>query len=260
MTLGGLAAAVGLVIDDAIVVVENIVIHRDSGQGRLQAIHSALQEITIPLIGSTVTPIVVFLPLISITGVTGTFFRALAVTMGVSLLTSLVLALTWTPTLSQYFIHAGKATEPAPWQKNSPKKNRSERLLAAEEASLGGFFRKIVDFHERWLRRALAKPLWLAALSLVLVVVAYVCYRYSGSDLMPEMDEGGFTLDYWTPAGSFAGGNQPHGDCHGADSECHSRSREQLAAHRPGTGAGGGHGSQPRRHPGEAEERSQPRD
>ena len=64
MTLGGLAAAVGLVIDDAIVVVENIVLHRDAGQGRLQAIHSALQEITVPLIGSTVTPVVVFLPLI----------------------------------------------------------------------------------------------------------------------------------------------------------------------------------------------------
>ena len=89
MTLGGLAAAVGLVIDDAIVVVENIVLHRDAGQGRLQAIHSALQEITVPLVGSTITPIVVFLPLISITGVTGTFFRALAVTMAVSLLTSL---------------------------------------------------------------------------------------------------------------------------------------------------------------------------
>src|SRR5581483_6641886 len=100
MTLGGLAAAVGLVIDDAIVVVENIVLHRDVGQTRLQAIHSALQEITVPLIGSTVTPVVVFLPLISITGVTGTFFRALAVTMAVSLFTSLALALTWTPNLS----------------------------------------------------------------------------------------------------------------------------------------------------------------
>ena len=88
MTLGGLAAAVGLVIDDAIVVVENIVLHRDAGQSRLQAIHSALSEITKPLIGSTVTPVVVFLPLISITGVTGTFFRALAVTMAVSLFTS----------------------------------------------------------------------------------------------------------------------------------------------------------------------------
>ena len=61
-----------------------------------------------PLIGSTITPIVVFLPLITITGVTGTFFRALAITVGVALLTSLVLALTWTPTLSHYFIRRGK--------------------------------------------------------------------------------------------------------------------------------------------------------
>ena len=57
-----------------------------------------------PLIGSTITPIVVFLPLISITGVTGAFFRALAITVGMALLTSLALALTWTPTLSHYFI------------------------------------------------------------------------------------------------------------------------------------------------------------
>ena len=205
MTLGGLAAAVGLVIDDAIVVVENIVIHRDSGQDRLQAIHSALQEITIPLIGSTVTPIVVFLPLISITGVTGTFFRALAVTMGVSLLASLVLALTWTPNLSIYFIRKRRGIEAGAVEElpeEVPEEESIQRLLAAEEASLGGFFRKVVGFHERWLRRALAKPLWLAALSVALVVVSYVCYRYSGSDLMPEMDEGGFTLDYWTPAGT----------------------------------------------------------
>src|SRR5215510_7025050 len=74
MTLGVLAAAVGLVIDDKIVVVENIVLHRDKGEGPLQATASALKELTGPLIGSTLTPIVVFLPLISITGVTGTFF------------------------------------------------------------------------------------------------------------------------------------------------------------------------------------------
>src|SRR5579872_4587510 len=104
MTLGGLAAAVGLVIDDAIVVVENIVMHRDSGQSRAEAIRNAIREIRVPLVGSTVTPIVVFLPLISITGVNGVFFRALAVTVGASLLTSLALALTWTPTLSHYFI------------------------------------------------------------------------------------------------------------------------------------------------------------
>ena len=104
MTLGGLAAAVGLVIDDAIVVVENIVLHRDSGQSRGEAIRSALREIRVPLVGSTITPIVVFLPLITITGVTGTFFRALAITVGTALLTSLALALTWTPTLGHYLL------------------------------------------------------------------------------------------------------------------------------------------------------------
>ena len=198
MTLGGLAAAVGLVIDDAIVVVENIVLHRDAGQGRLQAIRNALSEITVPLVGSTITPIVVFLPLISIAGVTGTFFRALAITMGVSLLASLALALTWTPSLSQYFIkrhESEKAAQPS-------EADDVSRLLAAEEASLSGFFHRVVDFHERWLRRALAKPIWLAGGAAGLVVIGAVCYNFCGSDLLPAMDEGGFTLDYWTPSGS----------------------------------------------------------
>src|SRR5208283_1831171 len=77
---------------------------RDSGQSRAEAIRRALREIRVPLVGSTITPIVVFLPLISITGVNGTFFRALAVTVGAALLTSLALALTWTPTLSHYLL------------------------------------------------------------------------------------------------------------------------------------------------------------
>ncbi len=205
MTLGGLAAAVGLVIDDAIVVVENIVLHRDSGQGRLQAIHSALHEITVPLIGSTVTPIVVLLPLVVVEGVYGTFFRALALTMGVALFTSLALALTWTPNLSQYFI---KGHVPSSEAKNDLSHNdlsdeeSLEQLLAAEDRSLGTVFRRIVDFHQHWLQRALAKPWWLAGLSAVLIASSYLCYRVSGTDLMPEMDEGGFTLDYWTPAGA----------------------------------------------------------
>ena len=205
MTLGGLAAAVGLVIDDAIVVVENIVLHRDAGQDRLQAIHSALHEITVPLVGSTVTPIVVFLPLISITGVTGTFFRALAVTMGVSLLTSLALALTWTPNLSLHFLreHRDASTDRDEGQAHfEPEQEKLTRLLAVEDASLGGFFLRVVNFHQRWLRRAVEKPRMLVILSAVLVVASYVCYRFSGSDLLPAMDEGGFILDYIMPAGS----------------------------------------------------------
>ncbi len=201
MTLGGLAAAVGLVIDDAIVVVENIVLHRDAGQGRAQAIHSALKEITVPLIGSTITPIVVFLPLMTIAGVTGTFFRALAVTVSVSLLTSLALALSWTPNLSQYFIHSreGESNNSAAAEDENIS---AERLLEAEESSLKGYFGELVKRYERWLRFALERPRWLVLGSVVLVVLAGVSYFFLGSDLLPQMDEGAFVIDYIMPAGS----------------------------------------------------------
>jgi len=114
MTLGGLAAAIGLVIDDAIVVVENIVVHRDAGQTRIEAVRKALHEITIPLLGSTITPVVVFLPLIAVTGVTGSFFRALAVTMTAALLTSLLLALTFTPSLALTLLRPAKPAADKP--------------------------------------------------------------------------------------------------------------------------------------------------
>ena len=193
MTLGGLAAAVGLVIDDAIVVVENVVLHREAGQSRPEAIASALREITVPLIGSTVTPVVVFLPLIVITGVTGTFFRALAITVAVSLFTSLGLALTWTPTLSLFFIAE---------KKGEHKEITSDQLLAAEEASLAGRFGRVIQYYERNLERALRNPGWLVVGCILLVIASFVCYRFIGSDLLPEMDEGGFVLDYIMPAGS----------------------------------------------------------
>ncbi|HLG99007.1 MAG TPA: efflux RND transporter permease subunit [Bryobacteraceae bacterium] len=182
MTLGGLAAAVGLVIDDAIVVVENIVMHRDSGQTRAEAIRSAIREIRIPLIGSTITPIVVFLPLISITGVTGVFFRALAITVGMALLTSLALALTWTPTLSHYFLRNRRpGTEPARHETVPPWLMRT---------------------YERTLRFTLEHPIVLALFTIVLIGISYVCYTNTGSDLLPAMDEGGFIVDYVMPPGA----------------------------------------------------------
>jgi CzcA family heavy metal efflux pump len=187
MTLGGLAAAVGLVIDDAIVVVENIVLHRDSGQSRGDAIRSALSEIRVPLVGSTITPIVVFLPLVSITGVTGTFFRALAITVGSSLLTSLMLALTWTPALSHYLL------------RRKPKKGSQETVHGHATTGLMG---RLTRFYVRVLGVALARPLVLALGCVALVAVSYLSYRSLGSELLPEMDEGGFVLDYLMPAGS----------------------------------------------------------
>ncbi len=201
MTLGGLAAAVGLVIDDAIVVVENIVLHRDAGEGKIQAVQSALSEITVPLVGSTLTPIVVFLPLISMTGVNGTFFRALAVTMCAALLTSLVLALTWTPTLSLFLLRREK-TEGAGTAANEDMDQEIRKLMAAEESSMKGFFGRIIEFYERWLRRALEHPRALLGGAVLLIVVSFGCFYLLGSDLLPEMDEGGFILDYLTPPGS----------------------------------------------------------
>jgi CzcA family heavy metal efflux pump len=193
MTLGGLAAAVGLVIDDAIVVVENIVLHREQGESRIDSVRKALGEITRPLVGSTITPIVVFLPLISVTGVTGTFFRALALTMTVALLISLALALTWTPALSLAFLRGG---------------NHGRRIASMDAA--GGvetqrrrdLMAPVLRFHERVLRGALERPLWLAVGCGLLLIAMFFAYQGLGSDLLPEMDEGGFVLDYVMPTGS----------------------------------------------------------
>jgi multidrug efflux pump subunit AcrB len=143
---------------------------------------------------------VVFLPLITITGVTGTFFRALAVTVSVSLLTSLALALTWTPNLSQYFIR-GRGGEGEGGNGESGAFS-TERLLAAEEATMRGTFGRIIAFYERWLRRALQHPWWLLGLSVLLVLIAGASFYGLGTDLLPEMDEGAFVLDYTMPAGS----------------------------------------------------------
>ncbi len=199
MTLGGLAAAVGLVIDDAIVVLENIVLHRDLGQDRFVAIRSALRELTTPLIGSTITPIVVFLPLIAMTGVNGAFFRALAITMTVALLTSLLLALTWTPTLSLYLV---RRTDTTPAETESATDPTQSSAYAADEAHLSGFFGKIVSAYEKVMRSVIKRPVILAASVVVIVVLSAVSYHFLGSDLLPAMDEGGFILDYHTPPGS----------------------------------------------------------
>ncbi|SEB43397.1 efflux RND transporter permease subunit [Terriglobus roseus] len=185
MTLGGLAAAIGLVIDDAIVVVENIVLHRDSGQSRLDAVRLALKEISVPLIGSTITPVVVFLPLVAVTGVTGSFFRALATTMTVSLLTSLVLAVSFTPGLALLLLKQTPVGE-----------------SAHDHGEPGKILGRVMQWHHRALDFSLARPWTLVGMCAVLIVGTLFAYRSLGSDLLPEMDEGGFILDYIMPAGS----------------------------------------------------------
>jgi multidrug efflux pump subunit AcrB len=126
----------------------------------------------------------------------------LAVTLAVSLFTSLLLALTWTPTLSLFLIKNKSGVEAGEEEASADNEVSSESLMAAEEASLSGFFLKVVGFQERWLRRALQHPRWLAGLSLLLIALSFVSYRHLGSDLLPKMDEGGFVLDCLMPPGS----------------------------------------------------------
>lgn len=183
MTLGGVAAAIGLVIDDAIVVVENIHTHMARGQSRREAVQSAVSEITIPIMGSTITPVVVFLPLTLLTGVTGVFFRSLALTMAVALLTSLVLALTFTPVLAERFVRAAPTN-------------------SADEETHGRFLGGIIRRYEFVLGVFLSNR-WVVILTILVVLAgSYLLYRTLGSEFLPEFDESAFVLDYIAPAGS----------------------------------------------------------
>jgi CzcA family heavy metal efflux pump len=187
MTLGGIAASIGLVIDNAIIVVEAMCVKIAAGRPRLAGIQEAIGEILTPLIGSTLTPVVVFLPLAFLSGITGVFFRALALTMVVSLLTSLVLALTLTPSLAAWFIRDRK---------------RLEHGHAPGGADGGWLLTRVIRVYERALRAAL-RFRWLTLLACVAVLVSSAfIYRQLDSDFLPTFDEGGFVIDFWAPAGT----------------------------------------------------------
>ena len=184
MTLGGVAAAIGLVIDDAIVVVENIFTHLSRGEARHKAVLNAVSEITIPIIGSTVTPVVVFLPLTLLTGVTGSFFRSLALTMTVALLTSLVLALSFTPVLAEKFV----------------KVKRDKKSELHDEN--GFIMRSIIGVYEKILKLALEFRYIVLIISALILIGSYFLYNSLGSEFLPSFDEGAFVLDYVAPPGT----------------------------------------------------------
>ena len=182
MTLGGLAAGIGLFIDDAIVMIEAIHRAHAGGTSGEVAIRNATAELTRPLIASTATVIVVFLPLIFLSGVTGAFFRALAVTLGGGLFISLVLALYFTPAFELMVER---------WRRPGHQPGRFFDLVR------NGFLLSLRPF--------LRLPLLGLAGAGLSIVAAYVLYGMVGTDYLPALDEGGFTLDYITPpAGTLA--------------------------------------------------------
>jgi CzcA family heavy metal efflux pump len=187
MTLGGIAAAIGLVIDDAIVVVEAMFTKIAAGRPRVEGIQEGIGEIIHALVGSTLTPVVVFLPLTFLVGVAGVFFRALALTMVVSLLTSLLLAVTLTPSLAAWLVRDRES-----WA--------ARRVAAGSE---GGFLlRRVNQAYERALRVAL-RHRWLTLLACGGVAALGVgIYQHLETDFLPSFDEGGFVIDFNAPPGT----------------------------------------------------------
>jgi CzcA family heavy metal efflux pump len=184
MTLGGIAAAIGLVIDDAIVVVEAIHTKLAAGLSRFEAVEKGIAEILRPLVGSTLTPVVVFIPLAFLDGITGVFFRALALTMVVSLLTSLVLAVTLTPSLAASLMGS----------------RRRGPVDAGKEH--GRVLGPVVRGYELAVRPALRRPWLTLGLCSLVIVAAVALYGHLDSEFLPPMDEGGFVIDYFTPPGT----------------------------------------------------------
>jgi CzcA family heavy metal efflux pump len=174
MSMGGLAVAIGLVIDDAVVVVEGI--HRRVQEGSASPVADAVGDLTGPVVSSTLTTVVVFAPLGLLSGVVGQFFRALSLTLSAAVLASLVLALTLIPLLARWGISRDRAN-----------------------AHPGG---RLDDFYARTLRPMLTRPVLALALSLVLAVAGGALYFSVGTGFLPRADEGGFVVDYLTPAGS----------------------------------------------------------
>ena len=195
MTLGAMAIAIGLVIDDAIVVTENIVRHMRLTADRASAVRNAVHELIWPVTTSTLTTVVVFVPLSLLTGVVGQFFAALSITLSVAVIVSLILALTIIPLLAESLL-ADHSPEP------EMATARARSPLARVGATIARALDGLTDRYERSLGAALHHPGPMVAGALALLAVGLLMQRVVGSGFLPEMDEGAFVIDYITPGGT----------------------------------------------------------
>ena len=175
MSLGGLAVAIGLVIDDAVVVVENI--HRRAGEGG-ESVVSAVQQLMAPLVSSTLTTVVVFAPLGLLSGVPGQFFRALSMSLSVAVLISLALSITVVPLMALW------------------------ATTAEHHKPVGEWHGRIESVYERMLGWMVGSPVLSIAVALLLAALTVSLFYAVGTGFFPAADEGGFVLDYITPEGS----------------------------------------------------------
>lgn len=200
MTLGAMAIAIGLVIDDAVVVTENIVRHLHLNPDRAVAVPEAMRELIWPVTTSTITTVVVFLPLGLLTGVEGQFFHSLSIVLTIAVLVSLLLAVTIIPLLCAQFLTGADADEAA--------KERPEQLtgegggIRAMAARVGQGLDTLSTKYESALGRVLHRARWMVIAAAMLLLTGVVAHRFVGTGFLPEIDEGAFVLDYFTPGGT----------------------------------------------------------
>ena len=180
MSMGGLAIAIGLVIDDAVVVVENI--HRQASRG-VEAVSDAVSQLMAPLVSSTLTTVVVFAPLGLLSGVVGQFFRALSLSLSAAVLVSLALSVSIVPLLARWAV----GRRGAPVREREAPHGVLDRLYAR---SLGAM---------------VARPVLAVIVAVALAGVTGAAFLTVGTGFLPPSDEGGFVVDYLTPAGSALG-------------------------------------------------------
>ncbi len=180
MTLGGLAASVGLVIDDVIVMIEHIARRAGAMAGAAQDhVLEAGAEFLKPLCGSSAATLIVFAPLGFLSGVTGAFFKALSITMAATLFASWLLTAFAVPLLAEKLIDFQKWHDP---------QNSRPGWLARSHASL--------------LNRVFHRPAYLGIAILALLIAGGVCLTQVPTGFFPNLDEGGFVLDYQTAPGT----------------------------------------------------------
>ncbi len=201
MTLGAMAIAIGIVIDDAVVISENIVRHLGFTADRDRAIRDAVQELIVPVTTSTITTVVVFLPLRLLQGVVGQFFAALSITLTIAVLISLLLAVTIIPLLAEAFLTAESVEEiehPAQVPVHAGGKGKAKALMAG----VGRAIDALSERYERSLGRVLHHTRLMIGGAVLLLVAGFFVYKLVPTGFLPEIDEGAFVLDYWTPGGT----------------------------------------------------------
>jgi HAE1 family hydrophobic/amphiphilic exporter-1 len=182
-TLLGLSLAIGIVVDDAIMVLENIVRHREKGENRVEAALKGSRQITFAAIAATLAVIAIFLPVAFMSGVIGKFFFQFGVTMTVAVSLSLLEALTLTPMRASQFVEAG---------------SRSSRIGRAADFA----FRAVAALYHKLLTVALVRPWMIIGGSLVFFALSIGTLNFINKEFMPVQDQSTFIVRMQTPIDS----------------------------------------------------------